>query len=71
MIALIPYVKNDTFIRTNNNVIVVASPSGTSQVILDDFSWKYKIENGYIYKRKFNNRTKQYVGDWILVGPVK
>ncbi len=32
--------------------------------------WRYKIENGYRYKRLYNLDTCEWIGDWILMGPV-
>lgn len=29
--------------------------------------WKYKIENGVVYKRQYNTATKEWIGDWIRV----
>lgn len=29
--------------------------------------WKYKIENGVVYKRQYNTATKKWIGDWIRV----
>ena len=33
----------------------------------DDIIWRYKVENGKTYKRKYNLTTKKWIGDWILV----
>lgn len=38
-------------------------PLGTAE-------WKYKIENGNIYKRLMDRDTGRWLGNWILVGPV-
>lgn len=27
--------------------------------------WKYKTINGVLYKRKYNQTTKQWIGKWI------
>ena len=32
--------------------------------------WVYKVVDGYVYKRLYNKSTGQWIGDWILVGPV-
>lgn len=29
--------------------------------------WRYKTENGKLYKRLYNTFTYQWVGDWIYV----
>ncbi len=33
----------------------------------DIIDWRYKTENGKLYKRLFNYTKEQWVGDWILV----
>ena len=38
-------------------------PLGTAE-------WKYKIKDGNLYKRLMDIKTGQWIGDWILVGPV-
>ncbi len=32
--------------------------------------WRYKIENGKIYKRLMDTSTGQWLGDWILIGSI-
>ena len=44
--------------------ITDASINPTSEV----FEWRYKIENGKLYKRLYNTTTESWVGDWIYVG---
>lgn len=44
--------------------ITDASINPTSEVL----EWRYKIENGKLYKRLYNNTTESWVGDWIYVG---
>lgn len=34
----------------------------------DVITWRYKIENGKIYKRLYNASTLKYIGGWIYVG---
>ena len=33
----------------------------------DAIEWRYKIENGKVYKRLYNYTTQQWIGDWILI----
>lgn len=33
----------------------------------DEIVWRYKIENGKTYKRKYNLTTEKWIGNWILV----
>jgi hypothetical protein len=28
--------------------------------------WRYKIIDGYIYRRQFNHTTQQWIGEWEL-----
>lgn len=35
------------------------------------YIWRYKIENGKIYKRLFNSTNLTYIGNWIYVGEYK
>ena len=37
------------------------------QPMSQDFSWSYKVENGKLYKRLYNQTTDEWIGDWIYV----
>ncbi|MGF7142183.1 hypothetical protein HNQ56_000593 [Anaerotaenia torta] len=32
----------------------------------DIIDWRYKSENGNIYKRLYNYSTQEWIGEWIL-----
>lgn len=32
--------------------------------------WVFKVKDGYVYKRLYYPATGQWIGDWILVGPL-
>lgn len=34
----------------------------------DITEWKYKLEDGMVYKRLYNHSKQKWIGDWILVG---
>lgn len=34
----------------------------------EDIQWRFKIENGKLYKRLYNYSTHTWIGDRILVG---
>lgn len=36
----------------------------------DIIEWRYKTENGKIYKRKYNYSKEKWVGNWIFVANV-
>lgn len=63
-------------IATNNNVTKVPHYTGLLQTAetnveispqSDNIDWRFKAENGNIYKRLYNYSTKKWIGDWILV----
>ena len=35
----------------------------------DIIEWRYKIENGNAYRRLYNYSTRNWIGEWIYVGP--
>lgn len=43
------------------------SYGGTVSPQSDVIIWKYKNENGKLYKRLYNTSTRTWIGDWIYV----
>lgn len=39
----------------------------TIRPLADIIDWRYKIEDGKMYKRLYNYTTQQWVGEWTLV----
>ena len=33
----------------------------------DIIEWRYKVENGKLYKRLYNYSKEKWVGEWILI----
>ncbi len=33
--------------------------------LADVLEWRYKLENGVMYKRQFNRSTGKWVGSWV------
>lgn len=33
----------------------------------DIIEWRYKVENGKLYKRQYNCTLDKWIGNWILV----
>ncbi len=63
-------------ILTNVNSAISLSPIHSAEFtdsdskispMSDAIEWRYKIENGKVYKRLYNYTTQQWIGDWILV----
>ncbi len=34
----------------------------------DIIEWRFKIEDGKMYQRLYNYSTRNWIGDWILIG---
>lgn len=39
----------------------------TIETRADIIGWRYKMENGKVYKRLFNYTKNEWIGDWIQV----
>ena len=44
---------------------IAVSKEDSSVYSSDVIVWKYKTMNGKLYKRKYNQTTKKWIGDWI------
>ena len=50
---------------TSNEPSIVVSEEDSSVYSGDVIVWKYKVMNGKLYKRKYNQTTKKWIGNWI------
>ena len=50
---------------TSNEPSIVVSEEDSSVYRVDLIVWKYKTINGKLYKRKYNQTTKKWIGNWI------
>lgn len=50
---------------TSNEPSIVVSEEDSSVYSGDVIVWKYKTMNGKLYKRKYNQTTKKWIGNWI------
>lgn len=58
-----------TVFAENAGVITVVEilPQGeTIEPRVDYYEWVFKVIDGKLYKRLFNRKSGQYVGDWVL-----
>lgn len=53
-------------VSANENVSNISYQSSTIVPLSENIGWRYKIENGNLYKRLYNYSMSQWVGDWIL-----
>lgn len=51
--------------QSSNNWHVTQNTESSAMPTAAEIVWKYKIENGVVYKRQYNTLTQQWIGDWI------
>ena len=56
---------SDSTVSANEPSIVI-SEDDSSAYSSDVIVWKYKTINGKLYKRKYNQTTKKWIGSWVL-----
>ncbi|MBD8958643.1 MAG: hypothetical protein EGQ83_09345 [Holdemanella biformis] len=64
-ILLLTLILSCNFIQT---ISVFANEIGPNPVIearADIIEWRYKFENGRVYKRRYNYTKQKWIGDWI------
>lgn len=54
-------------LTTNNSVKTLMSEDTMVSPLSDIIEWRYKEQNGKLYKRLFNYTKEKWVGDWVLV----
>ncbi len=54
-----PFFSSDVYAASVDAAPPEISPASHSII------WKYKTVNGVLYKRKYNQTTKQWIGKWI------
>ena len=67
-IFLLPHTGNNIYAMQVAQVPELNPPSIFSSDITtfsDNIEWRYKSENGVLYKRRFNLTTRQWIGNWI------
>lgn len=60
--------------QTNQNQIILDSVNTSQEYVTQDdahlmapaITWRYKSENGNVYRRLYNYTTREWVGDWEL-----
>ncbi len=49
---------------------IIANAATNTSIVqprADVTEWRYKVENGKLYKRLYNTSTLTWIGDWIYV----
>lgn len=63
---LISYVFLSVTISTNNTMVFDNYEIGLP-LRKDIIEWRFKLENGKRYKRKYNASKGVWIGDWIII----
>lgn len=53
-------------VSAKENVSNISYQSSIVAPLSENIGWRYKIENGNLYRRLYNYSMSQWVGDWIL-----
>lgn len=54
-------------VTSNNSVEILMSEDTIVSPLSDIIEWRYKEQNGKLYKRLFNYTKEKWVGEWKLV----
>ncbi len=50
-------------------VVEAATEEGDISPCADIIGWRFKEENGNVYRRLYNYSTASWIGDWEYLGP--
>ena len=53
--------------NVQDDSIVTLSDDYGIMPLMDDIQYRFKIEDGKLYKRLYNYSTAEWIGDWIYV----
>ena len=53
------------FIQTISVFANEIGPNPAIEARADIIEWRYKLENGRVYKRRYNYTKQKWIGDWI------
>lgn len=57
-----------SFFSPTVTITAQAEESATIAPYSDDIKWRFKEENGKLYRRLFNYTTNEWLGQWEYVG---
>ena len=64
-ILLLTLILNCNFIQTISVFANEIGPNPAIEARADIIEWRYKLENGRVYKRLYNYTKQKWIGDWI------
>lgn len=57
----------DEIIPVETEIEGMGGGEGTAEPQSYIYEWRYKVENGHLYRRLYNRTKERWEGDWILV----
>lgn len=54
-------------VQAHEYTAIIADDYSSLVPFADIIEWKYKIEDGKMYKRLYNHTKQEWIGEWILV----
>lgn len=64
-ILLLTLILSCNFIQTISVFANEIGPNPNIEARADIIEWRYKLENGRVYKRRYNYTKQKWIGDWI------
>ena len=64
-ILLLTLILSCNFIQTISVFANEIEPNPAIEARADIIEWRYKLENGRVYKRRYNYTKQKWIGDWI------
>mgnify|MGYP006932205383 FL=1 len=64
-ILLLTLILSCNFIQTISVFANEIGPNPAIEARADIIEWRYKLENGRVYKRRYNYTKQKWIGDWI------
>lgn len=64
-ILLLTLILSCNFIQTISVFANEIGPNPAIEARADIIEWRYKLETGRVYKRRYNYTKQKWIGDWI------
>jgi hypothetical protein len=66
-LVLLSPIQGNAMVANEVDIITKELNHNDTSPYAENTGWRYKFENGKMYKRLYNYDTGKWIGDWILV----